>query len=73
MAIIFLEKECTFLLQGKNSSYVLSIDPNKTVGHLHWGGKIMDPIDIPERGTTGGLRTGVDDSQEYRALGGQYE
>lgn len=70
MAIIFLEKEQTFMLQGKNSSYVLSIDSNKTIGHLHWGGKITNSIDIPKSGTTGGLRTGEDDSQEYRAFGG---
>lgn len=70
MAIEFFEKERIFLLQGKNSTYALSVALDKTVGHHHWGGKIIDPIDIPDRRSLQVRRTEADDFQEYRAFGG---
>ena len=66
-----IEKNKAFLLQGAKSTYAIVVSGfDKTVGHHHWGGRIDDARDIPERSSLKGPRCGSDDFQEYRAFGG---
>lgn len=70
MAISYFEKQRVFLLQGKNSTYAISIAKDNGVQHNHWGGKLLDVRDVPATSGLGGVRSFSDDFQEYRAWGG---
>ena len=70
MAISYFEERRTFLLQGKNSTYAITIAKDNSVQHNHWGGKLLDVRDVPATSGLGGVRSHADDFQEYRAWGG---
>jgi len=77
VAILYFEKEKTFLLQGKVSTYAFKIDDGGYVCHLYWGEKITDCADLPtpwelaKRFLSNDLKVDVNDTQEYRGFGGK--
>jgi alpha-galactosidase len=44
MSIIYQEKEKSFILQSKNSTYVMKVTKNKYIEHVYYGGKIEQPV-----------------------------
>ena len=76
MAIHFYEEEKTFLLQTAKTSYAFCINKDGYLCHLHWGGKVNGPSDLPttaelaQRVTMIGRRSSELELSEYRAWGG---
>ena len=76
MAISYWENEKTFLLQTENTSYGFCISPSGYLIHLHWGGKVNRPGDLPtldqlrQRVSMIGRTVSEMEMLEYRAWGG---
>ena len=47
MGIFYYEKEKTFILQTVNTSYAFCVGEKDYLLHLHWGGKVNGPEDLP--------------------------
>ena len=76
MAIHFYENEKIFMLQGKETSYAFQINEKGYLCHLHWGGKVSDPCDLPkieeliQRVSMVGRKSSPMEILEYRPFGG---
>ncbi len=76
MAICYYENEKTFLLQTANTSYAFCVSQEGYLCHLHWGGKVNEPGDLPtveqlsQRVTMIGRRSAITELLEYRSWGG---
>ncbi len=44
MSIIFDKAQNSFILQAKNSTYIIKILKDKYLSHIYWGGKISEPV-----------------------------
>ena len=44
MSIIFDKAQNSFILQAKNSTYIIKILKDKYISHVYWGGKIVNPV-----------------------------
>jgi alpha-galactosidase len=42
--ILYNEKQNSFILQGKSSTYIIKIVKNKYLAHIYWGKKIVNPV-----------------------------
>lgn len=76
MAIQYFESEKTFLLQTRNTSYAFCVGEKDYLLHLHWGGKVNGPEDLPtvqelaQRVTLVGRGSDRVELLEYRSWGG---
>lgn len=76
MAIQYFENEKTFLLQTRNTSYAFCVGEKDYLLHLHWGGKVNGPEDLPtvqelaQRVTLVGRGSDRVELLEYRSWGG---
>lgn len=76
MSISYFEQEKTFLIQGTASTYALCINEDGYLCHLHWGGKVTRPADLPtlqeltHRRSMIGQRVKESEFLEYRSWGG---
>lgn len=76
MGIFYYEQEKTFLLQTANTSYAFCVSKEGYLCHLHWGGKVLLPSDLPtlaqlqQRVTMIGRASSVTELLEYRSWGG---
>ena len=44
MSIIYDKAQSSFILQAKNSTYIIKILKDKYLSHVYWGGKIVNPV-----------------------------
>lgn len=44
MSITFDKVQNSFILQAKNSTYIINILKDKYLSHVYWGGKIVNPV-----------------------------
>ncbi|MDF2587374.1 MAG: agaR1 [Anaerocolumna sp.] len=44
MSITFDKSQNSFILQAKNSTYIIKIIKDKYLSHVYWGGKIENPV-----------------------------
>ncbi|MBR4863124.1 MAG: alpha-galactosidase [Oscillospiraceae bacterium] len=76
MAITYFENEKTFLLQTEKTAYAFCVSNEGYLCHLHWGGMVNSPADLPtldqlsQRVTMIGRRSGITELLEYRSWGG---
>lgn len=77
MSIQYFEKEKTFLLQGKETTYAMTVNNNGWLCHLYWGKKVELVSDLPtlheltHRRSMIGSHISEIELLEYRTWGGE--
>ena len=76
MSILYFEENRTYLLQGDNTSYAMTVNRDGWLCHLYWGKKVNSASDLPtlsdlsQRRSMIGTKVSEDEFLEYRTWGG---